>query len=193
MKADTPELRVILLGEGGVGKSSLAIRYISNMWVEEYDPTIEDWYRKIITIEEKPYLLDILDTAGPESFDAMYDAGIRRSQGFLLVFAIDNAQTVEKAFTYMDRIELVHDKPLNEMPVVLVATKGDLAPQVSCPEVVARARGRSPLMPFVETSAKIDKNVTEVFETLARLMIDMNVPLTSGKRKHRKDNRCVLS
>ncbi|KAL6067475.1 rap2c, member of RAS oncoprotein [Balamuthia mandrillaris] len=159
MQADKRELNLAILGDAGVGKSSLAIRFIHKLWVEAYDPTIEDFYRKSITIDEKPYYLGILDTAGADWFDAMYDSYIRQSQGFLLLFAVDNEQSVETVVT-----------------------------------VVARARTRSPLMPFIETSAKVDHNVTEVFETLARLMIDMNVALTSGKRKHRKDNhRCVLS
>ena len=53
--------RIVVLGESGVGKSTITIQYIQNYFIEEYDPTIEDSYRKQILVDEKSYLLDILD------------------------------------------------------------------------------------------------------------------------------------
>ena len=55
-----------MLGAGAVGKSSLTVRYINDHFLEEYDPTIEDYYRKLVDIDGKPALMDILDTAGQE-------------------------------------------------------------------------------------------------------------------------------
>ena len=51
---------------GGVGKSALTIQLIQNHFVDEYDPTIEDSYRKQVVIDGETCLLDILDTAGQE-------------------------------------------------------------------------------------------------------------------------------
>eukprot|EP00492_Amphilonche_elongata_P004551 TRINITY_DN4926_c0_g1_i1.p2 TRINITY_DN4926_c0_g1~~TRINITY_DN4926_c0_g1_i1.p2 ORF type:complete len:68 (-),score=7.52 TRINITY_DN4926_c0_g1_i1:323-526(-) len=56
--------RIVVLGSGGVGKSALTLRLISDEFAEEYDPTIEDSYRKQVTIDGIPALLDVLDTAG---------------------------------------------------------------------------------------------------------------------------------
>ena len=55
-----------LLAAGGVGKSALTIQLIQNHFVDEYDPTIEDSYRKQVVIDGETCLLDILDTAGQE-------------------------------------------------------------------------------------------------------------------------------
>ena len=55
-----------LLLAGGVGKSALTIQLIQNHFVDEYDPTIEDSYRKQVVIDGETCLLDILDTAGQE-------------------------------------------------------------------------------------------------------------------------------
>ena len=55
---------MIVLGDGGVGKSALTIQFISNYFVEEYDPNIEDCYRKQAVIDGEVCRLDILDTAG---------------------------------------------------------------------------------------------------------------------------------
>mmetsp|Transcript_1486 Transcript_1486/g.1896 ORF Transcript_1486/g.1896 Transcript_1486/m.1896 type:complete len:86 (-) Transcript_1486:463-720(-) len=60
------EFKVVVIGSGGVGKSALTIQYIQNHFVDEYDPTIEDSYRKQVTIDNETSVLDILDTAGQE-------------------------------------------------------------------------------------------------------------------------------
>ncbi|KAL9647477.1 hypothetical protein ABK040_006838 [Willaertia magna] len=57
------EMKIAVVGDGGVGKSTITVRYIQNIFVEEYDPTIEDAYRKQIVVDEKKFYLDILDTA----------------------------------------------------------------------------------------------------------------------------------
>ena len=65
--------KIVVVGGGGVGKSALTIQLIQNQFVTEYDPTIEDSYRKQVTIDEETCLLDILDTAGQEEYSAMRD------------------------------------------------------------------------------------------------------------------------
>jgi GTPase KRas protein len=64
----------VVLGGGGVGKSALTIRLVTDNFLDgEYDPTIEDSYRKQVMIDEETALLDILDTAGQEEFNSMQD------------------------------------------------------------------------------------------------------------------------
>ena len=65
------EYKLVIVGGGGVGKSALTIQLIQNHFIDEYDPTIEDSYRKQVTIDEETCLLDILDTAGQEEYSAM--------------------------------------------------------------------------------------------------------------------------
>ena len=77
---------------GGVGKSALTIQLIQNHFVDEYDPTIEDSYRKQVVIDGETCLLDILDTAGQEEYSAMRDQYMRTGEGFLIVFAVNNAK-----------------------------------------------------------------------------------------------------
>jgi len=55
-------------GRPGVGKSALTIQFMENRFVEDYDPTIEDLYRKMCVIEDEETLVDVLDTAGQEEF-----------------------------------------------------------------------------------------------------------------------------
>jgi small GTP-binding protein len=62
------EYKLVVVGRGGVGKSCLTIRFVSNHFLEDYDPTVEDSYRKRACIDDESCLFDILDTAGPEEF-----------------------------------------------------------------------------------------------------------------------------
>ena len=113
---------LLLLPAGGVGKSALTIQLIQNHFVDEYDPTIEDSYRKQVVIDGETCLLDILDTAGQEvgshpvgrlkskvdimvfcfvqEYSAMRDQYMRTGEGFLIVFAVNNAKSFEDISAY---------------------------------------------------------------------------------------------
>lgn len=62
------EFKVVVLGSGGVGKSALTVQFVSGCFMEKYDPTIEDFYRKEIEVDNSPCVLEILDTAGKLQF-----------------------------------------------------------------------------------------------------------------------------
>lgn len=62
------EYKLVVVGGGGVGKSALTIQFVQSHFVDEYDPTIEDSYRKQFVVDEEVALLDVLDTAGQEEY-----------------------------------------------------------------------------------------------------------------------------
>ena len=101
---------------GGVGKSALTIQLIQNHFVDEYDPTIEDSYRKQVVIDGETCLLDILDTAGQEEYSAMRDQYMRTGEGFLCVFAIDNMKSFEDVESYRGQIRRVKDA--DDIPMI---------------------------------------------------------------------------
>lgn len=119
------EYKLVVVGAGGVGKSALTIQLIQNHFVDEYDPTIEDSYRKQVVIDGETCLLDILDTAGQEEYSAMRDQYMRTGEGFLLVFAVNSAKSFEDIGTYREQIKRVKDA--EEVPMVLVGNKCDLS------------------------------------------------------------------
>ncbi len=100
---------ILFSAAGGVGKSALTIQLIQNHFVDEYDPTIEDSYRKQVVIDGETCLLDILDTAGQEEYSAMRDQYMRTGEGFLCVFAIDNMKSFEDIDSYRGQIRRVKD------------------------------------------------------------------------------------
>jgi len=158
--------RVVLVGEGGVGKSCLTIQFINEKFVEDYDPTMEDSYRKQVTVDSKECILDIFDTAGQEEFSAVRDQYLRTGDGFLCVYSI----TLEPSFVavrgFHDHILRVKDQ--DRLPFILVANKADLEHQ----RVVSKADGEKCAAElgcrFMETSAKTRQNVVEIFHELVR-------------------------
>lgn len=159
------EYKLVVVGDGGVGKSALTIQLIQNHFVEEYDPTIEDSYRKQVVIDGETCLLDILDTAGQEEYSAMRDQYMRTGEGFLLVFAVNEAKSFENIGQYREQIRRVKDS--DEVPMVLVGNKCDLSQRAVDMRVVNDA-ARSYGIPFIETSAETRMGVDDAFYTLVR-------------------------
>ncbi|KAL8940466.1 MAG: hypothetical protein Q9211_002263 [Gyalolechia sp. 1 TL-2023] len=118
------EYKLVVVGGGGVGKSCLTIQLIQSHFVDEYDPTIEDSYRKQCVIDEEVALLDVLDTAGQEEYSAMREQYMRTGEGFLLVYSITSRQSFEEILTFQQQILRVKDK--DYFPIIIVGNKCDL-------------------------------------------------------------------
>lgn len=156
-----------MVGGGGVGKSALTIQMVQSHFVDEYDPTIEDSYRKPCVIDHEPALLDVLDTAGQEEYSAMREQYMRTGEGFLLVYSITSRSSFEEVVSFYQQILRVKDK--DSFPVVLVANKFDL----DADRVVTVEEGRALAQQFnncrfIETSAKQRINVEDAFYDLVR-------------------------
>ncbi|RCK54877.1 Ras-like protein 1 [Candida viswanathii] len=160
------EYKLVVVGGGGVGKSALTIQLIQSHFVDEYDPTIEDSYRKQCNIDNKQVLLDILDTAGQEEYSAMREQYMRTGEGFLLVYSINSLNSFQELNSFYDQILRVKDT--DNVPVLVVGNKCDLEMerQVSYEDGLALANSFN--CPFLETSAKQRINVEEAFYGLVR-------------------------
>ncbi|KAI8381021.1 ras-like protein 1 [Radiomyces spectabilis] len=160
------EYKLVMVGGGGVGKSALTIQFIQSHFVDEYDPTIEDSYRKQCTIDSETALLDVLDTAGQEEYSAMREQYMRNGEGFILVYSITSRMSFDEISTFYQQICRVKDR--DSFPNVLVANKCDLESerQVSTQEghELAKRFGSR----FIETSAKQRINVDEAFYEVVR-------------------------
>lgn len=169
-KSNIREYKLVVVGGGGVGKSALTIQLIHSHFVDEYDPTIEDSYRKQVVIDDKVTILDILDTAGQEEYSAMREQYMRTGEGFLLVYSVTSRTSFEELMTYYQQIQRVKDS--DYVPVVVVGNKSDLEDerQVSYEDGLHIAKQMN--APFLETSAKQAINVEDAFYSLVRLVRD---------------------
>ncbi|KAI8640498.1 ras family-domain-containing protein, partial [Parasitella parasitica] len=160
------EYKLVMVGGGGVGKSALTIQFIQSHFVDEYDPTIEDSYRKQCVIDEETALLDILDTAGQEEYSAMREQYMRNGEGFLLVYSITSRMSFEEIDTFYQQICRVKDR--DNFPLVLVANKCDLELDRQISSKEGQDLAKHYRCHFVETSAKVRINVDEAFYEIVR-------------------------
>lgn len=160
------EYKLVMVGGGGVGKSALTIQFIQSHFVDEYDPTIEDSYRKQCVIDSETALLDVLDTAGQEEYSAMREQYMRNGEGFLLVYSITSRMSFEEITTFYQQICRVKDR--DYFPMVLIGNKCDLESdrQVSSQEGKDLAKNFG--CQFIETSAKQRIHVDEAFFEVVR-------------------------
>jgi small GTP-binding protein len=176
------EYKLVVLGSGGVGKSALTVQFVQGIFVEKYDPTIEDSYRKQVEIDGTQCMLEILDTAGTEQFTAMRDLYMKNGQGFVLVYSIIAQSTFNDLPDLREQILRVKDK--DEVPMVLVGNKCDLQDQ----RVITTDQGDDLAKKFgcafLEASAKTRLNVDQIFHDLIR-QINKLSPITKDKGKKR--------
>ncbi|KAM7191056.1 ras small monomeric GTPase [Naviculisporaceae sp. PSN 640] len=162
----TREYKLVVVGGGGVGKSCLTIRMVQDHFLDEYDPTIEDSYRKQCVVDGTVALLDVLDTAGQEEYSAMREQYMRTGEGFLLVYSITSRQSFDEISTFHQQICRVKDK--DHVPMVLVGNKVDLEEHREVPTSEGERLAAEFRAPFLETSAKDKVNVEEAFYSLVR-------------------------
>jgi len=160
------EYKLVIVGGGGVGKSALTIQLIQNHFIDEYDPTIEDSYRKQVTIDEETCLLDILDTAGQEEYSAMRDQYMRTGQGFLCVYSITSKGSFEEIASFREQILRVKDA--DKVPMVIVGNKLDLDSERVVTQQEGKELAASFGCPWMETSAKARIRVEDAFYELVR-------------------------
>ncbi|KAF8824907.1 hypothetical protein HHX47_DHR7000138 [Lentinula edodes] len=162
------EYKLVVVGGGGKYRtSSIEMReFIQSHFVDEYDPTIEDSYRKQCVIDDEVALLDVLDTAGQEEYGAMREQYMRTGEGFLLVYSITSRNSFEEISTFHQQILRVKDQ--DTFPVVVVANKCDLEYERQVGMNEGRDLARHFGCKFVETSAKVRINVDQAFQDLVR-------------------------
>ena len=178
LDASNEVFHVCMLGAGAVGKSALTLQYIQGQFVPDYDPTIEDAYRKHTQVDGNSLLLDVLDTAGQEDFIALRTSWMRNKDGFVLTFSIIERKSFEDLQSFYDQICEVYEDEIP--PFVLVGNKADLDTpeahqqhkgaykrQVSYEEAQNLAR-KWKAVRYVETSAKTGYHVQDMFGGLVR-------------------------
>lgn len=188
------EYRVVVVGAGGVGKSALTVRFIQGTFVVKYDPTIEDSYRKQVEVDKKACMLDIMDTAGQEEYSALRDQYMKTGEGFVLVYSITTTSSFDAAAKLRTNILRIKEDA-GDVPIMLVGNKLDLEGE----RVVSAENGRKTAEKwgagFIETSAKIPKNVNELFYELVQLINKYRErypdKAVRGKAK-KQGGRCML-
>ncbi|XP_042334099.1 ras-related protein Rab-9B [Sceloporus undulatus] len=184
-------LKVILLGDGGVGKSSLMNRYVTDKFDSQAFHTIGvEFLNRDLEVDGRFVTLQIWDTAGQERFKSLRTPFYRGADCCLLTFSVDDRQSFENLGHW--RKEFVcyaNVRDPDHFPFVVLGNKVDKLEWAVSPEEARAwclAHGN---YPYLETSAKDDTNVAVAFEEAVRQVLAMEEQLEHCLLGHTIDLR----
>ncbi|KAK3561851.1 hypothetical protein QTP86_017491 [Hemibagrus guttatus] len=121
-------VRIVILGQGAVGKTALAVRFITRRFIGEYDPTLETIYRHELSIGGEAVNFEILDTAGQEEDALLMEEKIKWADGFLVVYSVTDRCSFDEVMRLCFLVNHIHSRRScpDPPPVIIVANKKDL-------------------------------------------------------------------
>ena len=193
-------LKIVVIGDAGVGKTCLMQRYMTGSFSTDYRTTVgADFLSTKLTVDEVTYNLQIWDTAGQEKFQAIGAAFYRGSDCCIVVFDLTMRKSFENLNTWMNEFCLQGEIPDPQtFPFVIIGNKCDKPDrQVSTEE--AQMYYKSKGYGYYETSAKENIGIAEAFKFITEKTIERNaknevltvpgnvVTLSKNKQKSKKE------
>lgn len=173
--------KLLLIGDSGVGKSCLLLRFADDTYTESYISTIGvDFKIRTIELDGKTVKLQIWDTAGQERFRTITSSYYRGAHGICVVYDVTDKDSFDNVKQWMQEIEKYATEGVNKL---LVGNKSDLDDkqvEYSTAKEFADSLG----IPFLETSAKNASNVEQAFLTMARQIKERMGGSTAQNKAH---------
>ncbi|XP_005176344.1 ras-related protein Rab-21 [Musca domestica] len=162
--------KVVLLGEGCVGKTSIVLRYVEDKFNPQHISTLQASFltKKVNLDNGNKVQLNIWDTAGQERFHALGPIYYRGSHGAILVYDITDQDSFQKVKNWVKELKRMLG---SEIILTIAGNKIDLEEQRTVQEDDAVAYAESVGAHYFETSAKTNENIDELFMELTRLMV----------------------
>ena len=181
-------LNICVLGQSNTGKTALINRFINGKFPTVHDTTIEDQFNLPTIIDGIDCQLNITDTAGNADYQSMLDTWISNSEGFILVYSVED----KESFIYVCMIyeRIVKIKISKRFSVIIVGNKCELEDKrkVTKEEVEKYCRGLN--LQCMEISANKDTNVKETFLTLAKGLLKMKYPQYFKDEEETEKKKC---
>eukprot|EP00124_Ichthyophonus_hoferi_P000909 Ihof_evm18s39 gene=Ihof_evmTU18s39 len=157
--------KLLLIGDSGVGKSCLLLRFADDTYTESYISTIGvDFKIRTIELEGKTIKLQIWDTAGQERFRTITSSYYRGAHGIIVVYDVTDADSFSNVRQWLGEIDRYASENVNKL---LVGNKSDLTAKKVVDYTQAKEFADQLGIPFLETSAKNATNVEQAFMTMA--------------------------
>ena len=162
------KLKLIVIGDSGVGKTNIIKRYISNTFTIDTKSTVGvEFFTKTFKINDDILKLEIWDTAGQERYKAITSAYYRGSRGALIVYDITRIETYNNVDKWLTELK---EKVEGSLKLLLIGNKSDLQEERKISIETAKHKARQFNVPLMETSAYDSTNIKKVFETILKEM-----------------------
>ncbi|KAI7897939.1 rab-protein 5 [Cokeromyces recurvatus] len=163
------QVKLVLLGESAVGKSSIVLRFVNREYIENREPTIgAAFLTQKCVYQDRTIKFEIWDTAGQERFHSLAPMYYRNSQAAIVVYDITKALTLDKAKSWVKELQRQAN---TDIVIALVGNKLDLCDQDEnerqVPKEDAQAFADEAGLLFFETSAKSAQNIDNIFTAIA--------------------------
>lgn len=193
-------VKLVMVGDVGVGKTSMLIVYTSKVFPEEYIPTVFDCYAANYTVDDTIVSLGLWDTASGHEYDRLRPLSYPQTDVLVLNFSCVHPESFDRIRTkWIPEIT----QYIPNVPFLLVATKTDLREEKNTKEHVTQRFGRGPIskqegeemarevgaQAYFETSAKRGDGVDEVFESAMRSALHAG---TRRVHSTQKSSKCSL-
>ncbi|KAJ3448590.1 ras and ef-hand domain-containing protein [Anaeramoeba flamelloides] len=173
--------KILLIGDCGVGKSSVMVRFTEDSFTESYISTIGvDFKVRTVETNNKPIKLQIWDTAGQERFRTITRNYYKGAQGILMVYDVTNMQSFENVKNWSKEVENYSDLNLVKF---LIGNKCDLEDERAVTKKMGEELGKSLGLRFFESSAKTNDNIEEIFTELAKDIDDKGFNVNPQNKK----------
>ncbi|XP_062432402.1 ras-related and estrogen-regulated growth inhibitor-like [Rhea pennata] len=152
-------LRLVVLGQGAVGKTALTVRFITRRFIGDYDPTLEMIYRHVAVIDGDMVHFEILDTAGQEEDSLQIEEKIKWGDGFAVVYSVTDRCSFDEVVRLCFLINHLHGSPKrgsagDQPPIVIVANKKDLQYDRMVSTEEGESLAKALKLPFYEISTR---------------------------------------
>ena len=194
--------KILLLGDSGVGKSSLLLRYTKNEFISDMRSTIGvEFALKYITIDNYQLKIQIWDTAGMERYRSITNAYYKGAKGVIVLYDICRKKSFENVDKWIDDFKSKAD---DDAVIILIGNKSDLDDKREVSKEEGESKAQMNKFAFMETSAKDNNNVQKAFETLFSEIVKIyknknNIDLNDNKegdegaKKNMKENRNTIT
>eukprot|EP00249_Psilotum_nudum_P013169 c24192_g1_i1 orf=566-1171(-) len=157
--------KLLLIGDSGVGKSCLLLRFADDTYAENYISTIGvDFKIRTVELDGKTIKLQIWDTAGQERFRTITSSYYRGAHGIIIVYDVTDMESFKNVKQWLNEIGRYASDSVNKL---LVGNKNDLTAKRVVDYQMGKAFANELGIPFLETSAKNATNVEQAFMTMA--------------------------
>ena len=164
-------LKILLIGDSSVGKTSILLKYIDDQFPEMHISTIGVEYKiKTLTINEKKVVLRIWDTSGEERYRSITRNFYRNANGIFFIFDITNKESFDNIKNWLIDSENIETK----VTKILIGNKIDLENQRKVGKNIIEKYAEKKEMKYYETSAKEGTNIDIIFMELAKLILSNN-------------------